>query len=64
MITLYRNNNDYANKIDLTPIGELMEVLEEWLLLKIRDRDAIPEIECYGRIIYVLLVRIIYGHRD
>jgi predicted RNase H-like HicB family nuclease len=24
---------------------ELMEVLEEWLVLKIRDRDPIPEIE-------------------
>ena len=24
---------------------ELMEVLEEWLLLKIRDGDKIPEIE-------------------
>jgi predicted RNase H-like HicB family nuclease len=24
---------------------ELMEVLEEWLILKIRDRDPIPEIE-------------------
>jgi len=24
---------------------ELLEVLEEWLLLKIRDRDLIPEIE-------------------
>ena len=25
--------------------NELMEVLEEWLVLKIRDRDPIPEIE-------------------
>ena len=24
---------------------ELMEVLEEWIVLKIRDRDPIPEIE-------------------
>ena len=24
---------------------ELMEVLEEWLILKIRDRDSIPEIQ-------------------
>ena len=24
---------------------ELREVLEEWLILKIRDRDSIPEIE-------------------
>jgi len=24
---------------------ELQEVLEEWLILKIRDRDPIPEIE-------------------
>ena len=24
---------------------ELQEVLEEWLILKIRDRDAIPKIE-------------------
>jgi len=24
---------------------ELMEVLEEWLVLKIRDQDPIPEIE-------------------
>jgi predicted RNase H-like HicB family nuclease len=24
---------------------ELMEVLEEWVVLKIRDRDPIPEIE-------------------
>jgi predicted RNase H-like HicB family nuclease len=24
---------------------ELTEVLEEWLILKIRDRDPIPEIE-------------------
>lgn len=24
---------------------ELMEVLEEWLILKIRDRDPIPKIE-------------------
>jgi predicted RNase H-like HicB family nuclease len=24
---------------------ELVEVLEEWLVLKIRDRDLIPEIE-------------------
>ena len=24
---------------------ELQEVLEEWLLLKIRDRDPLPEIE-------------------
>jgi len=24
---------------------ELMEVLEEWLILKIRDRDPIPEID-------------------
>jgi predicted RNase H-like HicB family nuclease len=24
---------------------ELVEVLEEWLVLKIRDRDPIPEIE-------------------
>jgi len=24
---------------------ELMEVLEEWLFLKIRDRDPIPEID-------------------
>jgi predicted RNase H-like HicB family nuclease len=24
---------------------ELMEVLEEWIVLKIRDRDSIPEIE-------------------
>jgi predicted RNase H-like HicB family nuclease len=24
---------------------ELMEVLEEWLILKIRDKDSIPEIE-------------------
>jgi len=24
---------------------ELMEVMEEWLILKIRDRDSIPEIE-------------------
>ena len=24
---------------------DLMEVLEEWLVLKIRDRDPIPEIE-------------------
>jgi predicted RNase H-like HicB family nuclease len=24
---------------------ELLEVLEEWLVLKIRDRDSIPEIE-------------------
>ena len=24
---------------------ELMEVLEEWLVFKIRDRDPIPEIE-------------------
>jgi predicted RNase H-like HicB family nuclease len=24
---------------------ELLEVLEEWLILKIRDRDPIPEIE-------------------
>jgi predicted RNase H-like HicB family nuclease len=24
---------------------ELMEVLEEWLILKIRDRESIPEIE-------------------
>jgi predicted RNase H-like HicB family nuclease len=27
---------------------ELMEVLEEWLVLKIRDRDSIPEIEGVG----------------
>jgi predicted RNase H-like HicB family nuclease len=27
---------------------ELMEVLEEWLVLKIRDQDAIPEIEGVG----------------
>ena len=27
---------------------ELVEVLEEWLVLKIRDRDAIPEIEGVG----------------
>ena len=27
---------------------ELMEVLEEWLVLKIRDRDTIPEIEGVG----------------
>ena len=27
---------------------ELMEVLEEWLVLKIRDRDPIPEIEGVG----------------
>ena len=26
---------------------ELVEVLEEWLVLKIRDRDSIPEIETY-----------------
>ena len=25
--------------------NELQEVLEEWLVLKIRDRDPIPEIE-------------------
>ena len=25
--------------------NELVEVLEEWLVLKIRDRDPIPEIE-------------------
>jgi predicted RNase H-like HicB family nuclease len=24
---------------------ELMEVLEEWLLLKLRDRDPIPEVK-------------------
>ena len=24
---------------------ELLEVLEEWLILKIRDRDPIPELE-------------------
>jgi predicted RNase H-like HicB family nuclease len=24
---------------------ELVEVLEEWLILKIRDRDSIPEID-------------------
>ena len=24
---------------------ELVEVLEEWLVLKIRDRDAIPEVD-------------------
>jgi len=24
---------------------ELMEVLEEWIVLKIRDRDPLPEIE-------------------
>ena len=28
--------------------NELQEVLEEWLVLKIRDRDAIPEIEGVG----------------
>ena len=27
---------------------ELVEVLEEWLVLKIRDRDSIPEIEGIG----------------
>jgi predicted RNase H-like HicB family nuclease len=27
---------------------ELMEVLEEWLILKIRDRDPIPEIEGFS----------------
>jgi len=27
---------------------EVMEVLEEWLVLKIRDRDSIPEIEGVG----------------
>jgi predicted RNase H-like HicB family nuclease len=27
---------------------EIMEVLEEWLVLKIRDRDSIPEIEGVG----------------
>ena len=27
---------------------ELMEVLEEWLVLKIRDRDTIPEVEGVG----------------
>jgi predicted RNase H-like HicB family nuclease len=27
---------------------ELMEVMEEWLILKIRDRDPIPEIEGVG----------------
>ena len=27
---------------------ELVEVLEEWLVLKIRDRDSIPEIEGTG----------------
>ena len=27
---------------------ELMEVLEEWLVLKIRDRDPVPEIEGIG----------------
>jgi predicted RNase H-like HicB family nuclease len=27
---------------------ELMEVIEEWLVLKIRDRDSIPEIEGIG----------------
>jgi predicted RNase H-like HicB family nuclease len=24
---------------------ELMEVLEEWIVLKIRDRDPVPEVE-------------------
>jgi predicted RNase H-like HicB family nuclease len=27
---------------------EIMEVLEEWLVLKIRDRDSIPMIEGVG----------------
>lgn len=27
---------------------ELMEVMEEWLILKIRDRDPIPKIEGVG----------------
>ncbi len=27
---------------------ELMEVLEEWLVLKIRDRDTIPEVGGVG----------------
>ena len=27
---------------------ELVEVLEEWLVLKIRDRDPIPEIDGVG----------------
>ncbi len=27
---------------------ELVEVLEEWLVLKIRDRDPVPEIEGVG----------------
>jgi len=25
--------------------NELLEVLEEWLILKLRDNDAIPEVE-------------------
>ncbi len=35
---------------------ELMEVLEEWLVLKIRDRDSIPEIEGIGIQIKEVLV--------
>ena len=27
---------------------EIVEVLEEWLVLKIRDRDPVPEIEGVG----------------
>ena len=27
---------------------EIVEVLEEWIILKLRDRDPIPAIEGYG----------------
>ncbi len=41
-----RTNGANGKRQDLTPPGpELCEVLEEWLILKLRDHDPIPIVD-------------------